>query len=408
MIRVIQELKIEVSKPNFIQAIVAKQYDNNSRFLKVTLVNGNEEITVMPTSTVTINAKRKDGESKAFAGEVNNDGTVTVPLTYWMLELDGTVNCDISVVDIEGRKLTTTTFVMSVERASFNGGEISDDENYDILVKLIEDVNKAKPDLEFDPESENAQSGIAVAQALSGASGGSGISAIVEEVNASELDYGVYYIDGNEGGYVILPDKEIDSGTVFVSPYIEISGKQVTICGISTDLQLPIITSYVYGEDGNYMDIYDEFVSKTYIDMVENRLQKQIDELKNTPTIHTEIELNNKGELVYSWYRDATTGGNVTKSNDGWSVVGYSKSASSGVAYTHFAIVGKTQQSVITNATQTESGTLTYNGIVYYYTVKKIATQYVTDYGKALQLEETYTDNNTLATKVLDYYYGVA
>jgi hypothetical protein len=236
-----------------------------------------------------------------------------------------------------------------------------------------------------------------------------GFTAITEEVNAGDLDYGIYYIDGNNGGSLNVPDDNyFASGTIFVSPDADFGLKQVSILGIEPNLQTPIIVSYFYDEDGNFADIYDEFVSKTYVDASVNILQKQIDELKNTPTIRTEIELNNKGDIVYSWYRDATTGGNVTKTNDGWSIVGYSKSASSGVAYTHFALVGKTQESAAFSGSGNASGTLTYNGIVYYYTVKKIATQYVTDYGKAEQLEETFTDNTTLATKVLDYYFGVA
>ena len=114
--------------------------------------------------------------------------------------------------------------------------------------------------------------------ALSGASGGSGISAIVEEINAGGLDYGIYYIDGNNGGCVNVPDNYYVDGTVFVSPSADLGGKQVTICGISTDY-LPFIVSYVFDEDGNYMDIYDEFVSKTYVDASVRNLQKQIDDL---------------------------------------------------------------------------------------------------------------------------------
>ena len=285
MIRIIQELKIEVSKPNFIQAIVAKQYDNNSRFLKVTLVNGNEEITVLPTSTVTINAKRKDGESKAFAGEVNNDGTVTVPLTYWMLELDGTVNCDISVVDIEGRKLTTTTFVMSVERASCNSGEITEDENYDVLVKLIEDVNKVKPDLEFDPESENAQSGIAVAQALSGASG---VKHITEFVEAHQLEDGIYIIDGDNGGEIFIDSYEIYDvtgfqtlcyGTVFVATDTMADAKQITVFAKDEHQWTPQICSFYVDNDGNCLEETEKiFVDKKYVDEQIAKVKAMIDE----------------------------------------------------------------------------------------------------------------------------------
>lgn len=135
-----REISVDVSEKNVFSAIVAKQFDNNSRFLKVTLTNLGEILNVAETSTVVINALRGDGNSKAFFGEANSDGTVTVPLTSWMLELDDDVQCDISIIDTEEQKLTTTTFVLSVEAASYGGTDISEDENYDLLVSLISDA----------------------------------------------------------------------------------------------------------------------------------------------------------------------------------------------------------------------------------------------------------------------------
>ena len=166
MAQIISKISLNVDKPNLIQAIVAKQYDSKSRFLQVTLIHEGEKIEIAPTSTVTINAKRKDGSEKSFAGETNNDGTATVPLTYWMLEIEGEMWCDVSVVDTDGRKLSSTKFILEVEKASYSDSEISQDDNYGILVKLIEDVNKAKPDIKYDPTSTNAQSGLAVAEAV--------------------------------------------------------------------------------------------------------------------------------------------------------------------------------------------------------------------------------------------------
>lgn len=152
MAQIIQEINVEVSKPNFFQAIVAKQYDNNSRFLKATLKNGNETINVLSTSTVTINAKRNDGTEESFAGEVNDDGTVTVPLTYWILELNGTVECDVSVIDTDGSKLTSTKFIVEVERASCSGDNIESAENYDILIVQAKDiVSKAELEAAVNP-----------------------------------------------------------------------------------------------------------------------------------------------------------------------------------------------------------------------------------------------------------------
>lgn len=172
MASIIKEITVDVAKKNLFQAIIAKQYDSLSRFLKVTLVNEGVGIVVENSSTVIINAERADKQSKSFAGEVNEDGTVTVPLTSWMLELDGIVKCDISIIDSDSRKLTSTSFDIEVEEAANLNEEISSDENYDILVSLIGDVRDAidsipVTDLTYNHESENPQSGIAVEQAIS-------------------------------------------------------------------------------------------------------------------------------------------------------------------------------------------------------------------------------------------------
>lgn len=137
---VTREISVDVSKRNVFSAIVAKQNDSNSRFLKVTITNLGEKMSVDENSTVIINALRKDGTAKSFIGEANDDGTVTVPLTVWMLELDDEVQCDISIIGTEDCKLTTTTFILAVEAASCSSDDISENEDYDLLVTLINDA----------------------------------------------------------------------------------------------------------------------------------------------------------------------------------------------------------------------------------------------------------------------------
>lgn len=137
MAQIIKEISVDVMKKNLFQAIIAKQNDSNSRFLKVTFMREGEPLSVEESSVVIINAERADNESKSFMGTVNEDGTVTVPLTNWMLELDDFVRCDVSIVDSESRKLTSTSFSIEVEAAANSGEDISEDENYDILVTLL-------------------------------------------------------------------------------------------------------------------------------------------------------------------------------------------------------------------------------------------------------------------------------
>lgn len=144
MAKIVKSLSLDVSRQNRIQAVVAKQYDKDSRFLKIQLTDEGEPIVVDLSSVVTINASRADAISKAFAGEVNEDGTVTVPITYWMLALDDKVGCDVSVVDAQGRKLSTLNFTIEVEHSNHSGDDISEDENYDLLVTLLAEVAEAK------------------------------------------------------------------------------------------------------------------------------------------------------------------------------------------------------------------------------------------------------------------------
>lgn len=148
MVEIIKELNIEVSKPNVFQAVVAKQYDMNTRFIKATFVDFGEKITIPQSATlsVIINALRPDGESKGFDGVINDDGTVTVPLHSWMLELVGTVTCDISVIDMahdDNKKLTTTSFTLLVEKAAWGGDGITSDPQYDLLIQLLNSCSSA-------------------------------------------------------------------------------------------------------------------------------------------------------------------------------------------------------------------------------------------------------------------------
>lgn len=159
MAMITKEITIDVARTSVFQTIVAKQHDSNSRFLRVAITNDGVPLPIDTSSTVIIDGKREDGESKGFLGTVNSDGTVTVPLTGWLLELNGIVKCDITVVDSEGRKLSTTLFYLAVEEAVYDGSEISEDENYDLLVELLGEVSKAKADVdEILSEAGNAAS----------------------------------------------------------------------------------------------------------------------------------------------------------------------------------------------------------------------------------------------------------
>lgn len=123
-----KKLRVDVAKKNLFPLLVAKQGDTGSRFLNVTLVNEGVSFKAAPGTEVTINARRPDGQSNDFAGSVNSDGTVTVPLAAWMLQIAGIVTCDVSLSEGESNRLTTMTFRVEVQSASYSGSDISQEE----------------------------------------------------------------------------------------------------------------------------------------------------------------------------------------------------------------------------------------------------------------------------------------
>ena len=152
----------------------------NTRFIKATFVDSGDKIFIDPDATVkvVINALRPDGESKGFDGEVNQDGTVTVPLHSWMLELVGTVTCDISVIDTEShdnKKLTTTSFTLLVEKAAWGGDGITSDPQYDLLIELLNTCEAA-----VDACEEATQRCLDALEELEDNPGGGGSSIVVD------------------------------------------------------------------------------------------------------------------------------------------------------------------------------------------------------------------------------------
>ena len=136
MISIIKEITLEVSKPNLFQAITAKQGDYDSRFLKAKFVCEGSEIAIARDSSVIINALRmSDGKSNSFDGEVNEDNTVLVPLHEWILTFEGLVQCDVSIINGD-KKLTSTSFLVNVEKAANADNTSYSEELYTEIQKL--------------------------------------------------------------------------------------------------------------------------------------------------------------------------------------------------------------------------------------------------------------------------------
>ncbi len=114
MAQCVTKMVLDVSEREVVQSIVARQGDSGTRSILLRLFAYGELLRVEENSTVVLNVKNATEQTAMFAGEVNADGSVSLPLNAWMLREEGILTCDVSVFDEGGGKLTTPSFEIEV------------------------------------------------------------------------------------------------------------------------------------------------------------------------------------------------------------------------------------------------------------------------------------------------------
>ena len=222
-----KQITLDVSRPNNIPSISAKQFDEDSRFLKINLVNGTEDISVESDSAVLINIARADGESNSYNGSVNEDGSVTVPLSNWLLSVEGTSSASVSIIQ-NGERLTSLSFDITVQPCESAAEPTEDDSNVwdsalSDIAKLKVDDTKLKGDIaDLQTELENKVN--ALYDEINNTYKGIGYKSkvnITDENYITTLEYKDYDIDAYFYGYFILADVEGDVSNPTIIPRYE-------------------------------------------------------------------------------------------------------------------------------------------------------------------------------------------
>lgn len=158
-----QKITLDLTKRSAFQYVSAKQGDNSSRFVEVTLTDGDSVYIPPDGATASFRAQKPDGTMVLNQAVVNSNGTVTVELTQQTLAASGDVIADIYLTDGADTVLSTASFVIRVEPAPMGITADSDNE-FLILVELVkkaEDSAKqsnqsAKIAQDFAKQSEQA------------------------------------------------------------------------------------------------------------------------------------------------------------------------------------------------------------------------------------------------------------
>ena len=122
-----QAITLDLAKQTAPVCICAKQGDEKSRMIRITLVRDGEPYAPPSGASAAFRAQKPDGTMVLNSAVVAPDGTVTVELTRQTLAAAGSVTADVYLTDSAGAVLSSASFVIHVEPAP--NGVQADSEN---------------------------------------------------------------------------------------------------------------------------------------------------------------------------------------------------------------------------------------------------------------------------------------
>lgn len=137
-----QKITLDLDRRSVYTAICAKQGDEKSRKVQITLVSGGAVYKAPSGAQAKFRAQKPDGTMVLNPAVLNSDGTVTVELTRQTIAVPGEVTADVYLTDSTGSVLSSASFVIHVEPAP--AGVQTDSENEFLhLVALVERAESA-------------------------------------------------------------------------------------------------------------------------------------------------------------------------------------------------------------------------------------------------------------------------
>lgn len=147
----IREIQLSFTPSGEIPVVRTKQGDSSTRFVKITLVRGEEIYIPGAEQTILFREEKPDGhgvlldsayldqELNRYLVVNNGDGTVTVELTSQTTACAGFCKCDLCLT-VGQRLISTAPFLLEVEAAPGITDTIVSSDDFRTLINALEDV----------------------------------------------------------------------------------------------------------------------------------------------------------------------------------------------------------------------------------------------------------------------------
>jgi len=117
MATITEPIKLSLGSKSTMKYVFAKQGDSNTRYIRVTLTAGMGTVSLGTGATAKIRAELPDGTTVEESATVNEDDTITAPLSKNLLAQSGVAKADIIICGSSGQRLSTETFRIKVQSA---------------------------------------------------------------------------------------------------------------------------------------------------------------------------------------------------------------------------------------------------------------------------------------------------
>ena len=251
---------IDTGRQNTTAPIYAKQGDCKSRYIKIAFLCNGSPFDIPKGSTAVFNVCRSDGSKKSFFAEIEPDAnTIIVELNSWILAVPGIINCDVSII-LNDKKLTSSVFQITVEEAITTDDIIETDDNYDILIEIINEYKNRVDGVKnilaaADTALTNANT---AADSANSAADKANNSSILNSDSIKKLNSEVFNSSTGNKNIEISPASQINFEE---SKVVDYTGALITSTAFSTYWFTANQDCEIWLQDGTYPTGYPLYIS---------------------------------------------------------------------------------------------------------------------------------------------------
>ena len=150
MNEIYKELKLSVYGDPGADSAYAKQLDADSGGVIITMMDGDQAVEVDSSCTAKLRVLKPDGKSCDGPATIEN-GKIKAKYTDQMLAVSGRCLADVTLTDGTGKRLSTMSFVLIVERVPY-GSHIDSINEYTTFQEAMDAVTEAAESVAEDAE----------------------------------------------------------------------------------------------------------------------------------------------------------------------------------------------------------------------------------------------------------------